>query len=369
MIVSFQLWKIILGIFISAFLIVFAVGFIGDYIEQQNDILRAKIMNNFEIGAYEVYSSGNSLEFNDMSKVPFDLRFTAKNEPGYIIPSLGKKTLRVPVFFSPGDKMFISRAETDLGWWSFRYVVAMPETEIVVSMTQNSQEAWNILKNTINALPDTTNFENKITYAFCYGNQIERNFCGRDGKSPCEAKTILEAMDSGGLPVHFSKCTDDLNRNQRLLTIGSCTGTEDGVCVETNGKAHLSGSQTVFQCTDSLDVAVLVIGYTKKDVYGLWGENFYEYKNIELKRELALASKIVSSRSQILSNEINRLVGTGELDEDAGEVECADLFLRLAGAAEAMNIIVDGDSEQLSNIITESSDIKKQLVDRGCDYA
>lgn len=371
MLVSFHIWKIVLGLVISAALIVFAVTYIGSYMEQQNDLLRARILNNFEIGSYEVYSSGNSLEFDDFSKVSFDLRFSMSGDPGITLPSLGKKTLRVPVFLSYGDDMIISRGETNLGWWRFRYVVAMEESEIVVSMDTNSAESWKVLTQLVGALPDTTNFDNKVTYALCNGNNIERNFCGRDGKSQCDGGLFLEELEAGTAPVRFSKCNADIRKEQRLVTISSsCQGVTEGVCIvpgEFSGDVFISEKQ--FAYADQLDIAVIVVGYTRKDVYGMWGENFYKYKNLEMAKELKLASEIVSKRSQLLSNEISSLVSSQQLDSDADEAACVELFNRLGVSAQAMQMALESDNlEGTTRIIQESAAIKQDLVDKGCDY-
>lgn len=380
MIISFQLWKIVLGLIISAFLIMFAVNYIGGYMQQQSDMLTAKVMNNFEIGCYEVYNSGNSLDFNDFSKISVeDVSFSIKGKPGIVVPRLGRKSMKVPVFFSLGGKVFIWRGEDDMGWWMFRYVIAMPETEILFSMNQNSENAWKTLRDLVKALPESTNFENKITYGFCYGNKILRNFCGRKGKEPCEAKAFLEVIESGDVDVHYSRCTADLKKNQRLVSIAaSCPSGFDGVCIESgdgSGKAYLSGTETVFHYKDPLDLAVLVVGYNREDAYGVAGEKFFVYKNLEMSKELLLAAKIVSRRAELLSGELNRLIESGYMDVDSEEAACVELFQELASIVQDMESVLKGamqdiqSSQEISQLVEKAAEIKKDIVEKGCDYA
>jgi len=360
MIISFQMWKIVLGLAISGFLLMFSVNYIGGYTAQQNDVLRTKIMNTFELACYNVYNTGNSMVFDDFSKLPFDVSLSVGAEHAIKVAGLGQRVLKVPVLFSIGDKMVFSRAEYDTGWWKFRYVVAMPETEIVLA-PGNSPYASETVKGIVKALPDTTNFKNKVTYAVCNGNDIE-SACG---KKPCEAQALLEELESGKA-LRGGKCTADLKKNQRLVTISmSCTEGTRGVCVEpygpASGKARLYGTGTVFSYDDYADVAALIVGYEKKDAYGVAGESMYIHKNSEMAKELSLAAKIMARRYELLAGGLSGIAQRGQMDSDAEELGCVKLFQEMAASLDGLASEPLGSSEK-------AGETKKRMKEMGCDY-
>jgi hypothetical protein len=230
----------------------------------------------------------------------------------------------------------------------------------------------------VKALPDSTNFENKVTYGFCYGDKIVRNFCGRKGKEPCEAKTFLEVVEAG-VDVHYSKCTAEPNKNQRLVTIAaSCPAGFSGVCIEPgdgSGRAYLAGTETVFHYKDPLDLALLVVGYDKRDLYGVVGENFFIYKNLEMSKELLLAAKIVSRRSQLLSGELESMIENDLMDSDAEEAACVELFQKMETVVEEMESMLKSDvsdersSQEMGRLKETAAGLKRDMVEKGCDYA
>jgi len=367
MIITFQMWKIVLGLVISGFLIVFAVNYIGGYTAQQNDVLRAKILNTFELACYNVYNTGNSMVFDDFTKVPSDISFST-TEQKIKIAGLGSRDIKVPVFFSVGDKMVIWRGEQDLGWWKFRYVVAIPETEIVFSVG-SSPNALETMEGIVKALPDTTNFKNKVAYAFCNGNKID-NGCGT--AKQCEAKALLDVLSSGNAP-RSSKCTADIGKNQRLVTISmSCTNGMPGVCIEpqgpASGKARLEGSETVFVYGDYADLAALIAGYNKKDAYGVLGEAMYAHKNAEMAMELGVAAKIMAKRAELLASGLTGIAGSGKMDADADEMACVKLFQELSAFLDGVASSLGKGVDAAAGYMERAGEKKREIVEKGCDY-
>ena len=98
MIQVFQVFKLVMGIMISVFVLYFLVNYAGSYATVQEEMRLGKIMQNFDKGVRDVYTTGNPASYDGFAKAKDEISFDVAKPPG-IVTKLGKQSLSVPAFF------------------------------------------------------------------------------------------------------------------------------------------------------------------------------------------------------------------------------------------------------------------------------
>ncbi|MFH1444945.1 MAG: hypothetical protein ABIF08_00505, partial [Nanoarchaeota archaeon] len=123
----FQVYKIILGLIVAAMFIAFISTFLGDYMGLNTETMTYKAMNSFRDAVHDVYVTGDTLVFNELSKerIPeCNIRSTIESEPTRVSCSSIRMPFFTPLAFSKEKdyEYTISRNEVDYGWTKFYMV-------------------------------------------------------------------------------------------------------------------------------------------------------------------------------------------------------------------------------------------------------
>jgi hypothetical protein len=382
----YQMFKIILGLIVSGFVIYFLIFYTGTYSQTQEDVRKALIMKSFEKVVQDVYFTGNPYNFKDFATYEFEtlsFELSQPEERGQLVTDIGKLTWYVPIFFAPGDDLFIGRGSFDLGWWDFGYAVALPETHFIlnpVSMGNDTEESWGLVRDFVDGMPSSIGFHPKVTFGFCDGMQLLEDFCGSTRDQACEKEFFISAITQPD--ASFLKCTRTMEPGYVLITISdSCSPTyvTQGICIQPpsagTGSAYIAGSTEEYMYHDSLDLVALAIGGDRSDIYGFAGENFWRYKNSEFASRVGLAARTVSQSADLMSRKILAEAGRGALSQDSSTYQCMALYNSLASDLEGVALILDdrgyyedyGDVRDLEDKLEEAKATYLQLVNRGCE--
>jgi len=373
----------IFGIIASAFLISFLLYFLQSYTGLQKNAELAKVMDSFESTYKDVYLTGNAVDFNYFSQVDYNLHIDASYPPG-IVSKLGKRSLKFMVLFSPGKKLFIDDSNLDMKWFNLRYVVAMPSSRVIFSLGENSDAAWDLVRNITKHMPNSAGFKNRVTFGFCSGNTIKENFCGEKEKDLCDQKEFLMKLEEKPAPGFF-KCTRTVSGVQeryRFVEISSsCSGTFRGICITTPdsngiGKIYVKGLKGYLIYKNPLDIVSVIVGYNYKSIYGVAAETVYKYENIEFAKRISVAADMMSKRAVLLSGEIEKELAANKLDSDSGEALCLPLFQQFSLLMEQIKSIVSdknyyenlGACVSLNKKLSEAEALQSKIISLGCDY-
>ena len=355
MISIYQVFKIIFGLVISSFILFIIINFVTIYIGLQEDSQRAEIIHNFLKTSGDVYFTGNPISFDDFSRQDFTMTFDI-SQPEGIVSQTGKTPVFTPLFFDPGDEVFIYRGEMDMGWWKFRFIEAMPQTLVVFNPISQDN---GLTEGIVNLLPDTEFLEPKVTFGFCNGQALEE----KGEKQFFLAFLPLEPM---------VRCTATLPPDAKLITIDpSCLSVTRGFCLtppdsQGIGNLFIKGQLVGFY-KDPLDIVSSVIGGEEEDVYGNSGLTLYQYKNHVFRREIALAASIMASRAFLIQREYNSL----------GLDSCLQAFGDFQRTMESISAFFEdngdyynnaGEVASLASLLEQARSGHEDLVNKGCDY-
>ncbi|RLI96667.1 MAG: hypothetical protein DRO99_04085 [Candidatus Aenigmatarchaeota archaeon] len=368
----YQVFKIVLGLVMSFFILFFLVNYAGIYSEIQEDTQRMMIISNFRKAVQDVYLTGNSVTFDDFSRLDFNIVYNGLVDPPVIRSGTGQTIIRTPMVFVPGEEVMIQREDLNFGWWKFGFVEALPEMTVLFNPMDTGVESRNIMKSIVGLFPDTTGRTPRIQFGFCDGNTIKKP-CD-SGNSFCESYSFMSRIDSYTTPA--SKCTANLGTGYRLVTLhASCPSgmVQKGVCIVPRlpgagyGYAYLNGSTEFRLYKNPLDLFALTVG-DGSNIYGPVADNLYHNVNNAFTKELLLMSEIVSQRSKLVSSKL-------PISDEKGE--CGTYYSALWAALDMMPSITSADGyyndpAKVSELVTELNNAYsayQDLVNLGCEYS
>ena len=360
-----RIFQMIFGIIVSATILYFLITYSGNYAGVQKDKQRADILVSFTHEARSVYITGISSNFTHFSRYNFSSCYVNATEtiPEIICPDSAASGIPVetPVIFQPGSQVYIARGSLDYGWWVFGFAEAMPSTMFVFNPTASTDEEWEVMRNIVEHLPDTSDDWSvvRVTFAFCDGSQI-LYVCG--GK-PCSKTDFLSILSSGPLGSSFSPCTAPIGRAMRFVSISGACGSRRGVCINPPnsmgvGSAFVEGSAKTYVYKDPLDLLALSLGGAEKDDFGVTGaEKIYAYKNSLLMPRLSLASQVMSKRAVLIAAE--------------SPSECGSLYIELSQTLDKIPASADylsvSEMNKLNENLGKAKQLYQMLADFGCE--
>ncbi len=305
-----RIFQLIFSIIVSAMLLYFLITYAGNYGNTQDSVQKVRILKAFAQDVNSVYLTGIPINFTNFRKYDFSSCMMKAEEGDMPEISCAFDTPGIPVetplIFYPGSSVYIGKFSMSYGWWSFGFVEAVPDTVFIFNPVENTGENWQLIRDIVEYLPDTSSERDlvKIKFGLCSGNEIVYG-CGG---MPCSKKVFYPSIDS--LKGAYSRCTAALDKNMRLITISSSCNqymSERDVCINPNsirgvGSAYIKGSGTEYAYRDMLDLVALSIGGGEKDDFGTPnGERIYEYKNSVFLDRIYLAARVMSNRALQLS--------------------------------------------------------------------
>lgn len=352
-------FKILFGIIISIFILVIIATFLGGYVGIQEDAQHAQVVTAFLKSSGDVMTTGNSLSFSGFAQDEFLVSFSTTPPEGIITP-VGTVPVYFPLFFTPGEQVFISRGTLDLGFWTFSFVQALPRTRILFTVRDPS--SWDLVADIVDALPSTEFFEPKVTFGFCDGSQLQENLCAN---FRCEQEDFLFHLLTP--QSTHSSCLVTGSQDTVLITISpSCAGTSS-ICLEpqgikNQGNIYLAG-KLVGLYKDPVDIVAIIIGGVEEDAYGKSGISLFEYKNNILRKELLLATDILSTRAQLIQKEY------------ALDAPCHQAFesfrvsmITLSQALPESYYLTISSVDRYHDALDQAQAAHESLREGGCDY-
>ena len=382
MIALYQLFKIILGIIISVFILTLLLFFSGAYSGLQEGVIKGKVMDVFRITAENVYYSGNPQNFTEFGKRDFELRFDNITYPGLVYSSRSgspKIRLRVPTYFTPGQDVLISQQSMDMEWWRYNFIEVTPDLTIIFNTKWGSSSEMDaFITNLLNYFQDTTFFDPDIRFAVCDGNDFDEN--------PETKSDFLRDL------VNFPnrECTMPVSEFRRLVILDDrCDiGRDDNaICIEKPvngvGAAYVRDSGPLYYLEDypfSL-VAMIIAGASVNEKEGIEGEKLYKYANEVFLKEMDLASRVMAEKSEIVWDVIKKR--ESDFPENVDILTCRDKHLLFSGQMTLLNgrigaLLQDLEDtgnmglNHLNSFVADQNDAiatYQELLSYGCDYS
>jgi hypothetical protein len=349
MISVFQIFKIIMGIIISAFILTLVLQFSGSYMQIGESSRQVSIVANLKKTVEDVYTTGIATDFEMR-----DSEVLGYNAP-YIQTEVTDIQLEpIPLIITAGQKFSVSRLEYDLGWWKFYFVEALPDTKILfMPEDEQKEDVWNALRNMTMFLPSTENVKTKVRFGIgCDGSDI---YCCSERYVFSE--NVVPAVR--GLEVDMEVCENSgyfKEEGYKLITISEGIVEGDFVVVPDEGgvgNVHFKeyGEYEDYIYKNGLDIAALALG----------GTTLYDYMNKKYLSEMEAAIKIVTMELEIMMNDYN-------LQRRCGS-EIPAFTYKLNKIKEIIPLI-DSENEEsakkFAGYVAESVSIYRELEMMGC---
>jgi len=378
----YMVFRIVLGIIASFFILYFLTNYAGIYTEMQGNTQCMLLINNFDKAAEDVYLSGNSVVYDGFSKPECDVIFDGKMKPAVIRSIAGQQVTRIPMIFVPGEELLIERKSLDYGWWKFDFVEALPEMTIVFNPMVINDDTRGLMNSIVDLFPDTTGRTPKIRFGFCNGDTIIRPCDG--GASFCEGFRFFSHVD--GLSAIPQEC-EQLGHGQTLVRISNdCSGySGEGVCIAPPdasgvGHAYINGSAGSYlykisfsgsHSNNPLDLVALIAGADRESIYGSFAESMYVHENTMMREELELMSDAMWHRSSLVSQNL-----PGQPENYNENSQCRDLHGAFMIELKSINDIVSDDDYYtkpasvagLLGALSRAESAYQDMVSSGCDY-
>jgi len=300
MISVFDVFKIILGVIISVFILFVLLRFATSYMDIGESSRQASIMVNLKKSIEDVYTTGISSDFEG-ENADLILGYS----PPYIETSVASVDMDpVPLFLVPGKGLSIYRNEYDLGWWKFYYIEAMPETGILFVPLGAKERMLPLIGNITRFLPSTENTKAKTKFGIgCNGTEF---WFGWERYKFTEA--IMPRMLTADLELNLCENVDYFrDKGFRLVTLSEDLKDADFVVKpldEDIGYVYIRNEEgyAEFMYKNGLDIAALLLG----------GKGLYDYTNEKFLSELEVATDVSTRESGILMTDagLNQRCGT-----------------------------------------------------------
>lgn len=353
MISTFDVFKIILGIIISVFILFALLRFAGSYTEIGESGRQVSVMINLKTSIENVYTTGVSADFE-----------TKESEMilGYRPPYIETKASfvdmdPVPLFLVPSEKLSINRNEYDVGWWKFYFIEALPETNILFVPLGSGGKTLPVAGNITRFLPSTENTHIKTNVGIgCNGTEF---WFGWERYKFIDL--ILPRLMATDLSLGTCENAEYFrDKGFRMVTIAEdAEEAKDADFVvnpvdEDTGYVYIKSGEDYekYIYKNGLDIVALLLG----------GGRLYNYSNQKFFKELEVAIDISTRESNILMDDphFSQRCGATLLDF----VQTLDLIKDLI--PKAKESAKEEDIVEFVNYMKESEKKYRELDSLGC---
>jgi hypothetical protein len=300
MISIFQIFKIIIGVVISVFILTVLLRFSGSYMEIGESGKQVDILIDLKKTIEDVYTTGIPSDYEMQNFEKTIILYS----PPTIITSISPLNLDpVPTLFVPGEIISVHRGEYDLGWWKFYFIEALPEMKIIFSPLNNSDVVWNTIGAIVEYFPSTENVNTKVRFGSCCNKTSYFFLLDWERENFLYILPILPKELSESYGCEFTVC--QLPEDYTRVAIS-----ED--FVETNvtlivpidnhtGFVYLntSNSSEKYFYKNPMDIVSLILG----------GRKFYDYMNKKFLKELGIASDLKRREVELLIPKVGSTCG------------------------------------------------------------
>ncbi len=348
---AFGVFKIVLGIVISVFILIMVYNFANSYMDIDTSKRQISAFMTFEKNVRDVYVNGIPVNYSFESDLYSAITLY---KPPHLVTKAGNIDFGfVPLFFRKGRELSISRTTNDLGWWKFDYVTVLPKTNIIFIPMENSNDIWDTIAMISSSFPDTENIEPDITFGF--GCEDVSYFRLEKWKRDIFVKEIIPYINT---MIDFKdECVESTKNEEVVIYISDeMIEFKKGILVVTAGPfwGHMytneSGVLREFVYKDGLDIMSFALG----------GEFYYIYKNNIHLNQLAVAAKLKSDELELLKTISTR-------------PDCPALYSVFSGILQQIYDGVTADYNDELNAVLLSENIRrsiefyKSLEETGCN--
>ncbi len=349
MISAFQLFKIILGVIMSVFVIIIAMQFSGRYIQLGESGKQVSTVINLKKAIEDVYTSGVPTDFR-ISDAKKTIEFY--RPPNIITPSATVSLEPIPTLLVAGEDISIHRIDYDIGWWKFQLIEAVPDTKILFVPLTDDESAWHVIEGIAKYMPSTENTKTKVRFGvWCnrtefYFGWEKNDFINKVIRLFLIEKRVLNFCEN----VNYLRkkgyklvvITDDDYNADFLVKPKS---REIGYVYITKGD-----EKKAYLYKNPLDIVSLLLG----------GETFYEYENKRFLKELGVAVNASIREANILMT--SERMGRCRVELASFISVLNDIKQKL----EQMNYKNEDDVNELNAYLEESSKIYERIDRLGC---
>jgi len=343
-----QIFKIIFGVILSAFILMILLTFSMSYTEIGESSKEVEILMGLKKTIEDVYTTGISTDFEvkDFEEV---IRFYSP--PNIETPVTSVNLDPVPTLFVPGEKISIYRNEYNLGWWKFYFVQALPETKIVFVPLVRSEAVWNTMGNITRYFPSTDNTNTKVLFGIgCNDTGGQPIFFFLRWERDYFTRMVLPYFFDN--EYEFVPCME--KEGYRMITISETPIDADFQVVPIDnemGYVYVNdtlGGPQQYLYKNPLDIVSLFLG----------GEKLYDYENRKFMKELSVASDLASRESSLLIMKAN--------NPECNYSKFVQRLGSLKGIIENGDYTNEDNMRELNIKVKESVEVYKELEEMGC---
>lgn len=374
---SFGVFRVIFGLLIGSFILYFFIQFVVNYITVQETFSLATALKSFEKLSNDVYYSGNPSPFLDFKKTKkFDIYVDTNSPAGIRSSELPTKaSFIVPTLISPSRTLFLNRVDLDLTFWKFYMVEAVPEIKIIFNPISSDPKIFDFVFEIVNTLPDTGNFDQKITFSLCSEKTLSKSL------EAYEFKIKLGSEKNSGASYLLCEATE--TSQNRIVIIADDCSEKNHICVElpknSIGRILINGNEIGYynydeEIKDIISIVAAIIGGEEKTIYGVMGENLFKYKHEAFAEEIKFAAKILSKRAELLKKAIGVERARGRLSANSDAIKCEEYYSKLQND---LNSIASGinreyykNANQIRDLYSKLKEVirtYKNLINYGCE--
>ena len=349
---AFDVFKIILGLIISAFIIIMVMNFAGSYIDINASKKQVTDVRTFERSVRDVYVNGipSNYTFEDETYESI----TMYRPPRLLTDFTDIDFGFVPLFFKKDSTVSIGRITQDYEWWKFYYVISIPKTKIIFIPLENNDDIWNTIKTIVETFPDTSNVKPNIAFGY-----------GCDKTSPNEElyldsytrDTFLGWVDFIQSAVDYKgQCIEYISEDRLPIILSDeIVDFKKGILIVTSGPywghiyTNTSGVLRNYTYGDGMDIMAFALG----------GPDFYSYENEMFLKQLRTAAKLKMNEMKLLESRTSKQ-------------DCPALYSVFSGILQQVYDSAGSDYNDdintiiLAENIRRSSDFYKTLEESGC---
>lgn len=350
MISVFQIFRIILGIIISAFILFIIITFAGTYTEIGESSRQVSVLVSFKKTMENVYTTGIADDFDTEDYEILDY------VPPHVMTGVTNFVVEpVPLLLVPGQEFSITRNVYDTYWWKFYFVEVMPETKIMFIPLKNEERVWSAIGNITEMLPSTENVDTKVKFYLGCNKTDPSDFYPLGEKE----KFLNLVPKFSAFGVEMAECDNpDYFRDEGYMVITVSDELVDADFLVRpmeggTGQVYIGDEEdySVYVYRNGLDIVALMLG----------GEELYDYFNAKFLRELGVATDLGIRESELL------------MGDPIMRARCRDEFHDFTSLLASMKELIgkldyhdDGMAAQFNYYLREITEKYRALERSGC---
>lgn len=291
MLTTFNVFKMLMGIIVSIFILLLLFRLSSSFIGIGEAKREIKTFYDFNRIVKTVYTSGiaENVSINSKSVISYI--------PPDIVTSSGSTTLDVPTIFVSGDELLVYKSSIDYGFFSYNFILAIPETRIGFVPISNDMDVWAAIKNITKILPSTENLYPKLYFgAGCNSSTFYRPRFERK-----KFEIAIELFKTDFNTFFDNDCWNVNTHGYRIIKIYPRGTKEENIRVK-DGIAIVTGDNKMFVNRSGEIKKYSIVNFAEVIAMLLNGEEGYNFFRNDFLRKVSNAVSIKTREYELLSN-------------------------------------------------------------------